>query len=182
MPAFFPYGFAVFFAGMWIGVSFFLSRIAGWPPLAARYPAAAEPAGERLLWNSAQVGSVSFRSCLNMTLSAAGFYMVPSLAFRLFMPPLLIPWSDVRFEGFEKMLFLTFACFRLGGDGGPVLAVWGKTGERFLPFLSAKDRADHAAGRAYDGSLLDRRIWILMAVGAAIGLAAALAAHLAGRR
>jgi hypothetical protein len=178
-PSFFPYGFLVFFAGMWIGVSFFLSYISGWRTLAPRYPAAAEPAGERLLWNSAEVGDVSFRSCLNMTLSAAGLYMVPSLPFRLFMPPMLIPWSGVRFEGSRKFLFFESSCFRLGGDDGPVLSVRRSAGARFRPYLPEAARRDLDSGREFAGEPISRTAWILLAACAAAGL---LAAIFAGKR
>jgi hypothetical protein len=173
-PADFPYGFAVLFAGMWIGLSFLLSRMSGWHELAERYRAAAEPAGERLIWNSAQVGAVSFRSCLNMNLSSSGFYMSPSLMFRLFMPPLLIPWSDVRFEGFKPFFFLELSCYRLGGPDGPVLFLWRKTGERFRPYLADQGRLDHAAEKPFSGSLIDRRIWILAAALGAAGCVVSL--------
>ena len=176
---FFPLGFLAAFAAMWCTVAFFLSRVSGWSKLAERYRAASAPQGERFLWNSAQVGAVSFRSCLNMTVSDAGFYMIPVLVFGLFMPGLLIPWSDVRFEGFRKILFFRFACFRLGGADGPVLSVWGRTGERLIPHLAEESRRAFADGRDYADTLFPRVFMIIALVGAAIGL---LAAFFAGRR
>jgi hypothetical protein len=182
MPAFFPYGFAIFFAGMWAGVSFLLSRVSGWPSLAARYRVNAEPSGERLLWSSASVGGVSFRSCLNMCLSPAGLYMVPSLPFRMFMPALLIPWSDVSFEGFTKVLFFDFACLRLGGTEGPLLCVRRKTGERFRPFLASQGRLDFEAGSRFAGSIWPKNMGAVAALLAAVGAAGAIVAVLANRR
>src|SRR4051812_20131914 len=120
MKGLFPLAFPLFFAGMWIGVSALLSRLSGWSALALRYPAAGEPEGECIVWTSAQLGGVSFRSCLNLPLAPSGLYMVPARIFRAFMPPVLVPWSDVHFEGFTKVLFFELACFRLGGADGPV--------------------------------------------------------------
>jgi|GEM_PF-2130417 len=181
MPGLILFGFALLFAAMWTAVSFVLSRVAGWPGLAARYPAEAEPAGERLIWISAQLGAVSFRSCLNITLSADGFYMVPALMFRLFMPPLLIPWSEVRFEGLRNFLFFEFACWRLGGADGPILCLWRRIGARFIPYVSEKDRADFAAERRFEGRLIPAVVWIVMALGAAAGIFASIVSSFARR-
>ncbi len=150
MSPLFPIAFPFLFAGMWVGVSYLLSRMSGWRALSQRYPAVAEPVGERLIWASAQLGGVSFRSCLNMTLSPAGLYMVPARMFRLFMPPLLIPWSDVRFAGFPKVFFFEFACLRLGGAEGTVLCLFRRGSKNFLPFLSDQDRRDYDSERRFD--------------------------------
>src|SRR3569832_1184200 len=136
--------FPLFFAGMWVGGSALLSRLSGWSALAKRYPAAAEPEGERIVWTSAQLGGVSFRSCLNVPLAPSGLYLVPARLFRLFMPPLLFPWSDIRFEGFTKVLFFELACFRLGGAEGPVFTVFTSVGARLRQHLIEEH------GRAYD--------------------------------
>jgi len=172
--AFFPYGFLACFAGMWIGISFLFSWMSGWRGLSSRYRAAAKPDGESLLWSSADLGGVTFRSCLNFTLSAEGLYAEPSLLFRLFMPPLLIPWRDVRFEGLKTILFFETSCFRLGGEAGPVLCVRRRTGDRFRPYFSAESRAAAASGRLYAGEAVSRWVWIIMAAAAAVGILAQL--------
>ena len=79
-----------------------------------------------------------------------------------------MPWTDVRFEGFKRMLFLEFACFRLGA-GGPVLAVYRRTGERLHPFLGRDGQAGFLTGQAFGEPLIDRRI---IYVAAAAGVAA----------
>jgi hypothetical protein len=176
MTAFLPLGFLAFFAGLWAGVSYLLSRLSGWRTLAERYPGAEEPKGERLLWTSGQLGAVSFNSCLNMTFSSAGFHLVPSLMFRLFMPPLLIPWSGVRFEGFSQLLFLEFAHLRLGGADGAALRVFRRTAKRFRPYLSERDGREYDSDRRFEGSRIDRPIVIVLLAAAAAGLLAALIA------
>ena len=175
MPPAFPFAFPFFFAGMWTAVSYLLSRLSGWRSLAERYRTGGAPEGERLAWTSAKIGGVSFKGCLNLTLGPAGLFLVPSLPFRLFMPPLLIPWTEIRFEGFARMFFLEFACFRLGGHG-PVFAVFRRTGEKLRPYLLAEPRAAFESGRAFAGSLLDRRILLVAAAGAVAGLVAAMIA------
>ena len=176
MSPLFPLAFPFFFAGMWTGVSYLLSRLSGWSSLAERYRTGGAPDGERLAWTSGQIGGVSFRSCLNLTLAPGGLFLVPLLPFRLFMPPLLIPWADVRFEGFRRRLFVDFACFRLGGGQGPVFAVYRRTGERLRPFMSEERRAAFDGGSRSGQSLVDRRMWIVAAAAAGVGIAAAVAA------
>ena len=174
--------FLAFFAGMWIGVCYIVSRLSGWNGLAARFPGATAPDGESLSWTTARLDSVSFRSCLNMTLSPSGLFMVPSLAFSLFMPPLLLPWTDVEFVGFERAFFWRCPCFRLGGAEGPVLMLFRGAGDRFRSYLSDDGRRKYDSDVAFERLPLDRRL-IMAAVGAAlIGLGAAFAAHLATRR
>jgi hypothetical protein len=171
----FPIAFPFFFAGMWTGVSYLLSRLSGWSALAERYRTGAAPAGERLPWMSARIGSVSFRSCLNATLAPAGLHLVPLLPFRLFMPPLLIPWTEIRFEGFSRYFFNEFACFRLGAQG-PVFAVFQRKGERLRAFLPKEALAAFESRKVFAESLIDSRTWIIAAAAAAVGIAAAVTA------
>jgi len=173
MKGLFPILFPLFFAGMWLGVSVLLSRLSGWSRLAERYPAAAEPEGERIVWTSAQLGGVSFRSCLNVTLGPSGLYLVPARIFRLFMTPVIVPWSDIRFEGFTKVLFFELACFRMGGEGGPTFCVFTALGARLRQHLIEEHGRAYDMNRPYEGSLIDSRIWLVAAAAAGIGVAAA---------
>lgn len=182
MKGLLPVAFPLLFAGMWIGVSALLSRLSGWSALARRYPAAAEPEGERILWTSAQIGGVSFRSCLNVTLAPSGLYMVPARIFRLFMPPVMVPWSDIRFEGFTKVFFFELACFRLGGTEGPVFTVFTSVGARLRVHLIEEHGRAYDMSRPYEGSLIDSRIWLLAAAAAGLGLIVAFYTSYAARR
>ena len=114
--------FFVFFAGLWTAISFFIAWQSGWSELGRtrRGPGDAPP-GERLRWASAAMDGVAFRSCLNFVAAGSGLYMRPALPFRLFLPPLLIPWSDIRFLSLGSPLGLRRVKFRLGATEGPVL-------------------------------------------------------------
>lgn len=175
MSPLFPLAFPILFAGMWTGISYLLSRLSGWRALAERYRTGAAPEGKRLAWTSGRIGSVSFRSCLNLTLAPAGLFIVPLLPFRLFMPPLLIPWSEIRFAGFTKMFFVEFSCFRLS-DQGPVYAVFRRTGEHFRPFLPKDSLAAFDSGKDFTESLIGDGAWIIAMAAAAAGIAAAFVA------
>jgi hypothetical protein len=173
MTGLLPFAFPLFFAGMWIAIAALLSRLSGWSELAKRYPAAAEPEGERVVWTSAQIGGVSFRSCLNATLAPSGLYLVPARLFRLFMPPVLVPWSDIHFEGFTKVLFFELACFRLGGAEGPIFCVFTALGARMRVHLIEEHGQAYDSDRPFEGTLIDSRIWLVAAGAAGFGLAAA---------
>ena len=113
--------FFVLFAGLWTAVSFFIAWQSGWRDLAGRYRAAGVPDGERRRWVSAGLDGVSFRSSLNVVAGPAGLHLSPVLMFRPFMPPLLIPWTDIRFLGASAPLGIRRFNFRLGAAEGPEL-------------------------------------------------------------
>jgi hypothetical protein len=175
VPRLFPLAFPVVFAGIWAGISYLMSRLSGWRSLAERYRTGGAPDGERLTWTSGQLGGVSFRSCLNLALGPSGLFIAPALPFRLFMPPLLVPWNEVRFEGFTRLFFFELACFRLGGEG-PILALYRPTAERLRPRLGQAAGSAFDSGGAYAGSLIDRRMRLVAAAAAFAGLAAAVVA------
>ena len=160
---------------MWVGVSYLLSRL-GWSSLAARYHSQAVPEGERIRWVSAQLGGVSFRACLNLTLGPAGLHLVPMLPFRLFLPPVLIPWTDIRFGGFARIPFNRIACFRIGGPDGIVFAVHLGPAAQIQAFLPKADKRDFDTERLFEGRLIDRRLWLVAVAAAVVGLIAALLA------
>jgi hypothetical protein len=170
-------GFLAFFAGMWVGISYLISHLSGWSSLHARFPAGLRPDGERLTWTNARLGAVSFRSCLNMTLSPGGLHMVPSLPFRLFMPPLLVPWREISFAGIRHVLLWDYGCFQLGGADGAILMLFRRTSDRFRPYLAVESARAYETDLRYEGALFDKRLLIVSALSAAVGLAAALLAR-----
>jgi hypothetical protein len=78
---------------------FVSSRIAeasGWKLMASRYAAERRPHGVRYFWRSMRLTAfLRYRHCINVTLSTAGVYLVPSLLFRFGHTPLLVPWDRV---------------------------------------------------------------------------------------
>lgn len=172
--------FLVFFAGLWTAISFFIAWQSGWSELARRCRGAAEPPpGERRRWASASLDGVAFRSCLNFVAGETGLYVRPTVPFRLFLPPLLIPWSDIRFLALTSTLGIRRASFRLGASEGPTLTVGRGVAGLIGPRLAEPQRAlyEDAARAAPPPS---RRK--LAAVGLAVGLIASGAFYvLAGR-
>lgn len=175
-----PVAFLVAFAIFWIGLARLFAWISGWSALAERFRAGERPDGERVRWASAQLGGVSFKNCLNVTLAERGLHLVPTWGFRLFMPALFLPWSEVRFAGFSGYWIFRFACFRLGPDG-TTFAVWPKLGARLAARLDARSRADHAAETKFPGRLTSPTLTKISVAAAVLGLIAAFVASRAGR-
>lgn len=107
--------FPLFFVGMWLGVCALLAYLSGWPSLAAHFRAAARPAGEPLKGQVAGVGWVGENRVTHMIVSEAGLYLYVNPLFRILRPPLLLPWSRVRFQRERRFLFLSSYVFDLAG-------------------------------------------------------------------
>ncbi|MFZ5832212.1 MAG: hypothetical protein ACOY3P_19175 [Planctomycetota bacterium] len=77
---------------------FFILRVAsrngGMATLAERYASNAEPQGQRLTRQTAQIGAVRYGGCVTITITEPGLWLhVFNLASD--SPPLLIPWADI---------------------------------------------------------------------------------------
>lgn len=98
--------FLVFFAAIWIFVSFILSRVGGWEKLAQVYRYDGEFKGERWRFRSCRMnGFVNYNNCLTFGANPEGLYIniLPMFLFR--HPPLLIPWSEIKEEKTKGIIF-----------------------------------------------------------------------------
>ncbi len=90
----------VVFVGMWLLVTFIISRV-GWSSFAARYPAPSRPPGTA--HNCPVVtfrGWARYKNGVRIIFTDAGVYFFPLFFFRLFHPPFLVPWAGVK--GLER--------------------------------------------------------------------------------
>jgi hypothetical protein len=98
-------GYAVVFPLFWCFVIWVISRVGGWASLAASYVASSEPQGTRYTWRSMRISpAANYNGCLNVILSSAGIYMVPSQLFRFAHKPLLLPWDCVEHVSEQRFL------------------------------------------------------------------------------
>ena len=105
-------GFAVFFVGLWLGVTLLVS-LGGWRRLAAHYRTDDErPPGKRFSGVSGFVGRANYRNALNVVLAEEGLHLSTISLFKLRHPPLLIPWSDLTEERGGRFL-LAYDGFRI---------------------------------------------------------------------
>ncbi len=89
-------GFAPVAVCFWLIVTSSIAKESGWKLMASRYAAERRPHGVRYFWRSMRLTAfVGYRRCINVTLSTAGVYLVPSLLFRFRHTPLLVPWDQV---------------------------------------------------------------------------------------
>ena len=79
----------------WIDMMRFFSNISGLNRLAARYPAAHPPEGQKRVKQTVQIGAVRFRRCVTVHVGSAGLHLhVRPIMSRY--PPVLIPWEELR--------------------------------------------------------------------------------------
>jgi hypothetical protein len=92
-----PYTLPFLFLGLWLFMSAFFGIVSGWWSLAEHFRARSRPAGQKILGQVKQIGIVPEHLVTSMIASPAGLYLSVNLLFRLFHPPLLIPWSEVHY-------------------------------------------------------------------------------------
>ncbi|MFY2564299.1 hypothetical protein ACN469_42300 [Corallococcus terminator] len=109
-----PWGLPLLILLGFVSVLAIGSRVSGWHGLARQYRA--EGAKPRQLKNFVwgQVGWMQFRNCLAVGGDERGLYLVPNLIFRLFHPPLLIPWSEVQGRERKSVFFMKTDTFSVG--------------------------------------------------------------------
>jgi hypothetical protein len=85
------------FIALWILVSFLVSR-RGWCAFAARYPARNRPVGKAYASPFTHFGLLRshYGWAVKVVLSDSGVYFLPSLLFRAFHSPFLVPWASVK--------------------------------------------------------------------------------------
>jgi hypothetical protein len=90
---------------LWIAISAFFSYFSGWMDLAKQYSGKGLKGGRFFSFQSAYVGSVSYRSCVFVRLTSAGIAVSVFPLHRLFTPPLMIPWTAISRCERKKTLF-----------------------------------------------------------------------------
>ena len=107
--------FPFLFVGMWCLILRFLSSASGWSRLATRFHLQGSFDGKRHHFQSANMNGVNFKSALVIGARPNGLYLAPVMFFRLFHPPLVIPWSEIHAEPVKKWWYtgyrLTFRSF-----------------------------------------------------------------------
>ena len=120
----------------WLFVGSRIAEVSGWKLMASRYAVERRPHGVRYFWRSMRwTAFASYKRCINVTVSTAGVYLVPSLLFRFGHAPLLVPWD--RVGGVEHRHYLCVLPIRT--DNG----IW----KLFLPCSVADWIQRHATQR-----------------------------------
>jgi hypothetical protein len=101
------YYFPFLFVGMWILVTFIISRV-GWSDLAANYETINPFIGQRVGIISASINSANYNNSLIMKYNEVGIYLKPIIIFRLFHKPILIPWKEIKEVRYKKILLFSY--------------------------------------------------------------------------
>lgn len=113
-----PFLFPVFFALLGIGAMYVISK-RGWKRLAGAYRYDAVGDMRRIGTTSIAINGINYNNCLTLFYNQQGMYLKPIIFFRLFHPPILIPWAHIKDLGDKKILFRTFRRLQVGD---PVIA------------------------------------------------------------
>lgn len=124
--------FPLLFVILWLSISTLLAVLGGWISLAKHFRAEQPVRGERFRFVSGSMGSrvlpVSFGNCLSVVVGDAGFGLSMFFLFRLFSPPLLIPWGAVKSVESKRVLWSRYTVIRLH-DHWPIISIRGAAGE-----------------------------------------------------
>ena len=93
----------------WTAVCALLAQLSGWTVLAQRFRANGAIEGESFRFASGSLGReifpVSYGHCLFVTVNSQALGVSLFLPFRVFSPPLVIPWTDVQTLTERRILF-----------------------------------------------------------------------------
>lgn len=84
---------------------FLISRRSGWFRLSQQYRYDTPFTGQQIPFRGARIGKARYKGALIFGVSEEGLYLVPIPPFRLFHPPLCIPWKDLEAKPVRLFFF-----------------------------------------------------------------------------
>jgi hypothetical protein len=90
---------------MIIIVTYFISRM-GWDKLVQHFKAIDKFEGKRVGLISVTINSGNYQNSIVLKYNYQGIYLKPIFLFRLFHPPVLIPWNEIKDVRDKKILFI----------------------------------------------------------------------------
>ena len=91
-----------------------LAIINGRADLARAYRADQEPEGERIRYQVTSIGIVPEGNVTGLIISSDGLYLYTHPLFRFFNPPVLIPWTHIKFARKHRFILAERYVLRLG--------------------------------------------------------------------
>ncbi len=114
-----PEFFAVF-AATWVGVNLVLALLSGWLILWFRFPGGPAIQGRRFRFVSGSMGMFGFPArfsrVLFVSVGPKGIRLNLLFLFRLFSPPIMIPWSAVESVTERKLWFFRRTVIHIEGS------------------------------------------------------------------
>lgn len=133
-----PWWGAFALLGGWIVSNAISAYTSGWSALARGFRAGSEPEGPRLRHQVSRVGSVRESRSTVMIPTADGLYL-HSHPLMFFRPPLLIPWSLIRYAGGHQFLWMHARVLDL--DGVTTISVHDNAFREITPYLTSAQQA-----------------------------------------
>ena len=125
-------GFAVCFIGFWCLVCYSTSWVSGWHALARQHRLKQDFVGEQWRFRSGKMRwNTNFGNCLTIGANRDGLYLAVLFLFRVGMPPLFIPWSEITVRR-ERRWFMRRIRFTLGNETQIPLWITQRLGDRIL--------------------------------------------------
>ena len=139
--------FPAVFALAWVGATVLLSVMSGWHQLASRFRATSPIEGERCRFASLSLGTgafpMSYRNCIFVTVGRSGFVMSVLFLYRMFHPPIYVPWSAVETVHPEQRWFLMCTAVYIRGFEKRLL-FRGRAGRKILEMFQVQSGAESA--------------------------------------
>jgi hypothetical protein len=124
--------FVLFFACVWLGVTFLLSYISGWAFLARHYRAVSPFAGRYERVRASQMGPLGpfggARNALYAGVDAQGLHLRMFVLFRVNCRDLFIPWTEISVTR-GRAWFMDFVEFHFRQAPKIGVRIYGKAGE-----------------------------------------------------
>ena len=109
-----PYVFFMFFVCMWILINHILLKM-GWADLVEKFKMREKFSGKRIGLISVSINFVNYQNCVILKYDEKGMYLNLLIFFRLFYPPVYIPWTEIK-DVRDKEIFLIKTTELIIGD------------------------------------------------------------------
>lgn len=106
-------GGTLFFPLMW-SFTLFLLSLGGWRSLATRFREPRPVSGKDLGYRSFRIGRTNYNAVVNVTVTRDGLYFKPMFLFRVFHPPILVPWREIKSINTKNFVLLKYQSLGIG--------------------------------------------------------------------
>jgi hypothetical protein len=133
----FAWWFPVFVVVAWVLIPAAFSLTSGWSTLARRFRCSKRPEGEILTRQVDRFGYWRQKGAPNLVMAESGLYLYHDFWLRFMHPPLLIPWSEVRW--LREIKFLWWRSYEIDLAGVTTMRVRPTAIEAMREYLNFQD-------------------------------------------
>ena len=127
--------FFLAFTSVWCGIVFVCAYFSGWRALAQRFRARGPFEGRVRRFRHGAFGAINYNGILVVGFNREGIYLAVFGPYRLFTPPLLIPWSNVKSIRKKRVFFWDKAIIRFREPAGLTLTIAWKLADEARDFI-----------------------------------------------